>query len=424
MRKTTTPGDPGLDELFEKYRQAPDSYLFVPLADACRKQGRLDEALEICEKGVERHPGYASGHVVKGKCLYDRGDYDTACETFERVLLLDDNNLVALKFLGMIAADAGQLDAARGYFQKILAVDPENREIKRIIREVEEREHVVESEDVLVASVTDVLEEIKPVEGSDATMDTDDSLARTDDGSETEPSTRDGLSPGADFGTVEPRADEPDGSHRPDIEPVETSEELASITLADIFAAQGYTSKAEKIYREVLNKQPGNEAVRKKLDELTAASSDDGQYVSGDDDPGAASRTTGSWNDAATRTAADNANRYGDLPDDGSVGEPADETGKDAENGDIPTTGAASDDDVADEDIWNDLSADTPVDRGAKAKKTGVKTPAETTTDTGTERGERDTHAVDDPHDDTYRPAIGDEDSLNHFRQWLKKMKD
>ena len=93
MKKTTLSGEQGLDDLFEKFRQAPGSFVFVPLADACRKMGRLDEALEICEKGVARNPSYASGHVVKGKCLYDRGDFDTACETFERVLDLDDNNL-------------------------------------------------------------------------------------------------------------------------------------------------------------------------------------------------------------------------------------------------------------------------------------------------------------------------------------------
>ena len=49
------------DELFRRYDSAPDSYVFVPLADACRKLGRFEEALEICEDGIERHPNYVSG---------------------------------------------------------------------------------------------------------------------------------------------------------------------------------------------------------------------------------------------------------------------------------------------------------------------------------------------------------------------------
>jgi AcrR family transcriptional regulator len=41
-----------LDDLFERYRAAPGSHIFAPLADACRKAGMLDEALEICARGV------------------------------------------------------------------------------------------------------------------------------------------------------------------------------------------------------------------------------------------------------------------------------------------------------------------------------------------------------------------------------------
>ena len=100
MRETFDITNQDLDDLFEKYRRAPDSYVFVILADACRKIQRTEEALEICEAGVERHPGYASGYVVKGKCLYDLGRFDAARDAFKKVLEFDEHNLVALKFLG------------------------------------------------------------------------------------------------------------------------------------------------------------------------------------------------------------------------------------------------------------------------------------------------------------------------------------
>jgi tetratricopeptide (TPR) repeat protein len=244
-----------LDELFERYRRAPDSYVFVPLADACRKIGRIDEALDICENGVRRHPVYASGHVVKGKCLYDKGDREAARETFERVLLLDEDNLVALKYLGMIEADDGELDAAGRHLQRILSLDPENKEIKSILHLVEEQEQIERSGEESSAGDMEVVEEIL----GDTTPEPTEDLPRRDESVSDAPIE---AGPPADWGEQIVRSDE-----------IETSDELASVTLADIFASQGYKSKAEKIYREVLRKQPRNEVVRKRLHELTGEAS-------------------------------------------------------------------------------------------------------------------------------------------------------
>jgi hypothetical protein len=51
-----------------------------------------------------------------------------------------------------------------------------------------------------------------------------------------------------------------DGRQTPDV--------LATITLADIYASQGYRRKAIKIYTELLDAQPGNREIQKKLREL------------------------------------------------------------------------------------------------------------------------------------------------------------
>ncbi len=262
-----------LDELFERYRLAPESHVFAPLADACRKMGRIDEALEICDAGIKRHPVYPSGYVVKGKCSYDRGDQRSARECFERVLLLDENNLVALKFLGMIEADEGNLVAARRHLQRILSLDPDNREIKTILRLVEEQEQVAEPA-AATADTMDAVDEILEVKRAEP---------EGDDVLEDEPtpvlSIESELSEKSD--EIPPPAPAVDPG-----EELETSDELASLTLADIFAAQGYTSKAEKIYREVLRKQPANDTVRARLQQITgvpaeidATSDESGGYV-------------------------------------------------------------------------------------------------------------------------------------------------
>jgi tetratricopeptide (TPR) repeat protein len=251
MRKTREEQETHeLDELFERYRQAPGSYVFVPLADACRKMGRIEEALEICENGIRRHPGYPSGHVVKGKCLYDRGDRDAARGTFETVLVLDEDNLVALKYLGMIEADEGHLETAARHLQQILSLDPENKEIKSILHLVEEQEQIERSGEVLSADDMDVIEEILGETASEPSED---------------PIRRDELETAV---SLEPNPRAGGGDAKAGSDEIETSDELASVTLADIFASQGYTSKAEKIYRELLRKEPGNDVVRTRLREL------------------------------------------------------------------------------------------------------------------------------------------------------------
>lgn len=221
MKETLDVSNHDLDELFEKYRTSPDSYVFVVLADACRKIGRVEEALEICDAGIKRHPKYASGHVVRGKCLYDLDRLAEAEESFEDVLGIDANNLVALKFLGMIEARAGRYEAARRHLKHILRLDPENREIKKAILDIDEQEQLERGATPERASDAD---------GDEPELELDEAATDSD------------------------------------------ADELATTTLADIFAQQGYTEKALKIYREVLAKEPGNLAIQRKIAALTSDS--------------------------------------------------------------------------------------------------------------------------------------------------------
>lgn len=215
MAAESNPHSPELEALQHKYRSAPDSYVFAPLADAYRKSGRLDEAVDVCRTGTEKHPDYPSGHVVLGKCFFDLGRVEDAHASFRRVLALDANNLVALKYLGMIEAGRGGLDRAREHFGQILVLDPENREIRGMLEDLQAKE--------------------RPVRGSDREVEDEKFEGET-------------ISIG-----------DGDGG---------TSDELATTTLADIYAAQGYKDKAAKIYSEVLRKQPENEEIKKKLRDL------------------------------------------------------------------------------------------------------------------------------------------------------------
>jgi tetratricopeptide (TPR) repeat protein len=193
----------------------------------------LEEAIEICEKGVSAHPSYASGFVVRGKCYYDLGNTDQAEASFEKVLSIDANNLVALKYIGMILADRGRADEARERFERILALDPEHREIAEKLAGL----------------------------GGPPERSLADALEDTADPAPDDPS------------PIEPSAPEDETFVGEEIklggdEP--TADVLATMTLADIYAVQGYRGKAVKIYRRLLEGRPNDEAIRSKLRELGA----------------------------------------------------------------------------------------------------------------------------------------------------------
>lgn len=182
-----------LHNLIERYNRARDSRLFAPLADAYRKSGDVDKAIEILDRGLEKMPHYASAHVILGKCYYDKGATERSKAEFRRVLELDGENLVALKFMGDILLAEDKRAEAAEFYRRILSIDATNTEVARALKEME---------------ASFVVKEI----------DLADAKAMRD----------------------------------------ERPRELATMTLAGIYAAQGYYNKALRIYHDVLDREPGN----------------------------------------------------------------------------------------------------------------------------------------------------------------------
>lgn len=190
----------------EKYKNAPDSRVFAPLADAYRKSGLVDKSVEICEEGIKKYPDYASAHVILGKCFYDKGATERSRREFERVLEIDSENMVALKFMGDILIGEDKSDEAADYYRKLLAIDPTNKEICASLEEIE-----------------------KEFRGREIDLENEESVKK-----------------------------------------IEQPRDMATMTLAGIYASQGYFSKASNMYRDILEKNPDNEEAQKMIKKLSA----------------------------------------------------------------------------------------------------------------------------------------------------------
>jgi hypothetical protein len=114
----------------ERYTQLlardPDSLAFVPLADAYRKSGLFEEAFAVLKRGMGRRPDYIPAKIVLGKCYLDLGNYPKAEATFEDILRLDRDNLVALSSMANVRLHQRRYGEAATIYRRILELDPSN----------------------------------------------------------------------------------------------------------------------------------------------------------------------------------------------------------------------------------------------------------------------------------------------------------
>ncbi len=117
-----------IEKLEARWAENPDGRYFAPLADAYRKAGRVDDAIQVVTQGLVKHPDYLSAHIVLGRCFLERKDDVGAGGAFEKVLSLDGENIIALKSLAEISERAGAVTDARRWLQRLLTIDAMNAE--------------------------------------------------------------------------------------------------------------------------------------------------------------------------------------------------------------------------------------------------------------------------------------------------------
>jgi tetratricopeptide (TPR) repeat protein len=198
-----------ITELKKKLEENPDSLIFAPLADAYRKQGDLEEALNICKKGLEKHPNYTSARVVLGRIYQEQEKIEQATAEFKKVLETDSENLMAHSLLGTIYLARGDHQAAIEEYQKILTLNPDDEETQMALKQAIEK----------AAGEQKPGKQIKK-----------------------EPSTAEKKNP--------------------------IKESTASLTIAELYLKQGHFDKGIEVFQELLANDPQNLMLRQKLAEV------------------------------------------------------------------------------------------------------------------------------------------------------------
>jgi tetratricopeptide (TPR) repeat protein len=115
-----------IDKLEARFRDNPKGRNFAPLADAYRKAGLIDNAIDLCQNGLKLHPDYVSAYIVYARCLVDKKDDAAALGVFKQVLDLDGENIIALRGLAELAARNGKHEEEVEWLSRLLNADPMN----------------------------------------------------------------------------------------------------------------------------------------------------------------------------------------------------------------------------------------------------------------------------------------------------------
>lgn len=288
--------NPRLDDLRKRLEKDPGSRLFAQLAEELRKAGELAEAIGVSREGLQRHPTYPSARMTLGRALMDSGDVAAARAEFESVVKGAPDNILASRFLGECLETLGDAPGALARYRTTLILAPGDKQLLARIEALDTQlggtPPATAAEDpgattrILAGPDASYPEpepppaptgsfEAAPIPLADAdesfeletpyAVPTSSAGAPREGTSETQPAAAGDLTPTIPFGSLTgaevARALEAASLPTP---------ELTSPTLAELYFTQGFTDKAIEVYRQLLEREPGNERARARLAELEA----------------------------------------------------------------------------------------------------------------------------------------------------------
>jgi tetratricopeptide (TPR) repeat protein len=121
----------------KRYQEDPSSRVFAPLAEAYRKAGLIDEAIEIAREGLRVHPGFVGGRVALARALFDKQLYKEVIGELSPIIHDVPDNLVAQRLLAESHLMLGHIAEALGCYKMLLYFSPGDGETAQIVQELE-----------------------------------------------------------------------------------------------------------------------------------------------------------------------------------------------------------------------------------------------------------------------------------------------
>lgn len=128
---------PMIYEYLRRWQEDPTSRVFAPLAEAYRKAGMVDEAIEIAKDGVRIHPNYLGGRVALARALFDRQRYHEVIDQLEMPMQNAPDNLAGQRLLAESFLMTGRVAEALTSYKLLLYFAPMDAEAAKMVKELE-----------------------------------------------------------------------------------------------------------------------------------------------------------------------------------------------------------------------------------------------------------------------------------------------
>ena len=111
----------------------PESLAYADLAEALRRRGQRQEALQVVLQGLMRHPMHADGHDCLARIYADLGDLERARLAWSKALEIAPDHMGSLRGVAFLLFRQGDLAAAEAALQKVLAISPADEGARRAL---------------------------------------------------------------------------------------------------------------------------------------------------------------------------------------------------------------------------------------------------------------------------------------------------
>ena len=241
-----------VEKAFRRFPRAP---LFARLAEEYLRKGRPMRAQALCEEGCERFPSYPTGFFVLGRCYEARRMWQQARSAMDQGLQLDPGNLAGLRQLAGIHRRLGEEQRALECLERASALDPLSGRLKRELASLaaEVRPRPAAAPAPAPDSAQPPAAIPLPAPGPAPAV------------------SRFGAPGDAELTALLRQIDRPAAAAgEPEGEGIDDRGPVPTVTLARLYARQGFPERALEIYRRVLSADPGNQDARRDAEALTA----------------------------------------------------------------------------------------------------------------------------------------------------------
>lgn len=115
------------------FAKDPSSTAFVPLAEAYRQIGLLDDALEAARLGTKMLPHFSPGFSTMGRILGQMGRIDEAMSAYAKALSIDRQSQAALVGLARLHLIRAERDMARKILNQAKEFHPDDEKISDML---------------------------------------------------------------------------------------------------------------------------------------------------------------------------------------------------------------------------------------------------------------------------------------------------